>query len=177
LAGVTLGLLTPAVGVAGAKPPTETIVTALHPYIAFFVMPVFAFANAGVTVGAFDFSASGALEVLLGVSAGLLLGKPLGIVLACFLAVRAGLCSLPRGVTFAGVTVVGTLAGIGFTVAIFVANLAFPAAALLGMAKVGVLLGSLLAGVLGLLLGRWLPELDAPMAAITLEQAETSADV
>jgi NhaA family Na+:H+ antiporter len=177
LAGVTLGLLTPAVGTPAAPPPTESVVSALHPYIAFFVMPLFALANAGVTVGALDFDTPGALGVLLGVSGGLLVGKPLGILLACFFAVRSGLCTLPRGVTFAGVGVVGVVAGIGFTVAIFVANLAFPHAELLGMAKLGVLVGSLLAGLLGLLLGRWLPEVDGSVAAITLEQAEASAEV
>jgi len=177
LAGVTLGLLTPAVSPAGEPPPTETIVHALHPYIAFLVMPLFALANAGVTVGALDFETVGAIGVLFGVGGGLLLGKPIGILLACFVAVRAGLCALPRGVTFAGVGVVGIVAGIGFTVAIFVANLAFPDPELLGMAKVGVLVGSLSAGVLGLVLGRWLPEPDAVTARVTLEQAESSADV
>jgi Na+:H+ antiporter, NhaA family len=177
LAGVTLGLLTPAVSAGGEPPPTETIVHALHPYIAFFVMPLFALANAGVTVGALDLEATGATGVLLGVGGGLLLGKPIGILLACFIAVRVGVCSLPRGVTFGGVGVVGIVAGIGFTVAIFVANLAFPNPELLGMAKVGVLAGSLAAGVLGLALGRLLPEPDATVLDVTLEQAESSADV
>ena len=177
LAGVTLGLLTPAANPRGDAPPTETVVAALHPYIAFFVMPLFALANAGVTLGALDFDAPGALGVLFGVGSGLLFGKPVGILLACFLAVRAGLCALPRGVTFGGVGVVGVVAGIGFTVAIFVANLAFSDAELLGMAKLGVLVGSLLSGVLGFLLGRWLPEPSAAVAAVTLEQAESSAEV
>jgi NhaA family Na+:H+ antiporter len=177
LAGVTLGLLTPAVSPRGEAPPTETIVHALHPYIAFLVMPLFALANAGVTVGALDFEATGAAHVLFGVGGGLLLGKPIGILIACFLAVSVGLCALPRGVTYAGVGVVGIVAGIGFTVAIFVANLAFPDPELLGMAKVGVLIGSFLAGVLGLVLGRWLPEPDAVVQAVTLEQAESSAEV
>jgi NhaA family Na+:H+ antiporter len=177
LAGVTLGLLTPAAHSHTGPPPTESVVHALHPYIAFFVMPVFALANAGVTLGDLDLGAPGALRVMLGVGGGLFLGKPIGIVLACFLAVRSGLCALPRGVTFAGVTVVGIVAGIGFTVAIFVASLAFSNPELLSVAKLGVLLGSLLAGVLGYVVGRWLPEPDALVASVTLEQAESSADV
>jgi len=174
LSGVTLGLLAPAVSPDDRPPPTESIVHALHPYIAFFIMPVFALANAGVSVGALAFDAPGALQVTAGVGGGLLLGKPMGILLACFLAVRSGLCALPRGVTYAGVGVVGVVAGIGFTVAIFVANLAFPTPELLGMAKLGVLAGSILAGLLGYALGRLLPEPDAHIAAVTLEQAEAT---
>jgi NhaA family Na+:H+ antiporter len=177
LAGVTLGLLTPATHDHEGPPPTESVVHALHPYIAFFVMPVFALANAGVTMGDLDLGAPGALQVMLGVGGGLLLGKPVGILLACFLAVRSGLCSLPRGVTFSGVAVVGIVAGIGFTVAIFVASLAFANPELLSVAKLGVLVGSLLAGVLGYVVGRWLPEPDALVAGVTLEQAESSAEV
>lgn len=176
LAGVTLGLMTPAVGYRGKPPPTESIVRALHPYIAYFVMPLFALANAGITLGDLEFSAPGALQVMLGVGGGLLLGKPLGILAACFLAVRLGISALPRGVTFGGVGVVGIVAGIGFTVAIFVANLAFPDAALLGMAKLGVLCGSISAGVLGLLIGRLLPLPSAEIAAVTAEQAESSTE-
>lgn len=177
LTGVTLGLITPAVGYNGGRPPTETIVHVLHPYIAFFVMPVFALANAGITVGDLNLEAPGALQVMLGVGGGLLFGKPIGILLACFLAVRTGLCTLPRGVTFGGIGVIGVVAGIGFTVAIFVANLAFTSPVFLGAAKLGVLLGSVLAGVLGLLVGRALPQPDAFVSSVTLEEAESSAEV
>jgi len=176
LAGVTLGLATPAKKLGDQPPPTESIVHALHPYIAFLVMPVFALANAGVTLGELNLEAPGALPVLVGVGGGLLLGKPVGILLACFVAVRARLCSLPRGVTFAGVGVVGIVAGIGFTVAIFVANLAFASPELLGVAKLGVVVGSVLAGAFGFALGRLLPEPDEFVRGVTLEQAESSAD-
>jgi NhaA family Na+:H+ antiporter len=174
LAGVVLGLLTPATGEDGELPPTVTLVSALHPWIAFAIMPLFALANAGVSLGALDLGAPNALPVLLGVALGLLLGKPLGIVLACFLAVKAGISALPRGVTYAGVAIVGIVGGIGFTVAIFVANLAFADPALLNVARAGVLAGSFAAGVLGLTLGRSLKVPERAVSEITPEEAESS---
>jgi NhaA family Na+:H+ antiporter len=85
---------------------------------------------------------------------GLFLGKPLGIGVAAWLAVRSGLCRLPDGVTTAGLAVIGCLAGIGFTMSIFIASLAFEATGLLAIAKFGVLAGSASAALAGLLLGR-----------------------
>ena len=90
---------------------------------------------------------------VLGVIAGLVLGKPLGILLAIRLALSARLCALPDGVQWRGLCVVGVLAGIGFTMAIFIANLAFPDVALLAQAKLAVMMASLIAACAGLVAG------------------------
>ena len=131
-------------------PPVVRVQTALHPWVAFAIMPVFALANAGVTVGGVDLSAGPARLVLLGVAIALVVGKPLGIVAITWLTVRAGWLHLPPSVSWGGVWLVGLLAGIGFTMSIFIALLAFPDQALLAAAKLGVLLGSLAAALLGL---------------------------
>jgi NhaA family Na+:H+ antiporter len=109
-----------------------------------------ALANAGVTVGGVDLSARPASLVMFGVAVALVIGKPLGIVAITWITVRAGWCRLPAGVSWAGVWLIGLLAGIGFTMSIFIALLAFPDPDLLGAAKLGVLVGSLVAAVFGL---------------------------
>nr|MBP8186607.1 Na+/H+ antiporter NhaA [Comamonas sp.] len=134
-------------------PPVFRLPTMLHPWVAFGVMPVFALANAGVQFGGVDLSAAGPQTVALGILVALVIGKPVGVFLATFLAVKTGLCSLPQGVNWAGVVLVGLLAGIGFTMAIFVGGLAFSDAALLGAAKMGILGASATAAVLGLIYG------------------------
>lgn len=108
------------------------------------VLPVFAFMNAGVPV-----SAGGVGAVTLGTVLGLLLGKPLGVIGAAWLAVRTGLAVLPERVNWPLLSGVGFLAGIGFTVSLFVSNLAFEDAALLTQAKLGVLIGTMASAVLG----------------------------
>ena len=148
IAGVVLGLLTPMRDPRGC--PVERLEAALHPWVAYGVMPLFAFANAGVALSSGDATVSG---LTLGVIAGLVLGKPLGILLATRLALSANVCCLPEGVEWRGLCVIGLLAGIGFTMAIFIANLAFPDAALLAQAKLAVMSASLLAAVLGLAAG------------------------
>jgi NhaA family Na+:H+ antiporter len=135
LAGVALGLLTP---VAAAR----RVEVALQPWIGLAVMPLFALANAGVQVGglAFDTPPMGTLTGAIVLA--LLLGKPLGILALSALAVRLRVAVLPRGVTWRGVLLVGCLGGIGFTMSIFIATLAFPSPALLEAAKFAVLAGS-----------------------------------
>ena len=125
----------------------------LHPWVAFGVMPIFALANAGVQFGGVDLSASGPATVALGVMVALVLGKPVGVLLATFVAVRLRLCTMPQGVTWPGVLLVGLLAGIGFTMAIFVGGLAFSQPELLAAAKTGILGASGAAALLGLLYG------------------------
>ncbi|GIW72702.1 MAG: Na(+)/H(+) antiporter NhaA [Planctomycetota bacterium] len=125
-----------------------------HPWVAFLIMPLFALANAGVRLGELDLGRPGALGVLLGVSGGLVLGKPLGVLGLSWLAVRCGLCRLPRGVGWHGVALLGAAAGIGFTMAIFIAELAFTDPMLLNAAKLGVLLATALAALLAVALGR-----------------------
>ncbi|MBB2919291.1 Na+/H+ antiporter NhaA [Cupriavidus alkaliphilus] len=131
-------------------PPVTRVQIALHPWVAFLVMPLFALANAGVDVTGVDLGNGSARIVLAGVVAALVLGKPLGIVSISWLAVRLGWCQLPPEVSWRGLWLVGLLAGIGFTMSIFIAMLAFDDANLLAAAKLGVLLASAIAAVLGL---------------------------
>jgi NhaA family Na+:H+ antiporter len=154
LAGVILGLLTPMTSRrAGEPPPAVRIERLLHPWIAYFVMPLFAFANAGIRIGGIDLGDPALRTLVSAVSVALVVGKPLGIAATAWLAVRLGWCALPRGVGWGGVLVIGCLGGIGFTMAIFIATLAFPHAGALAAAKLAVLVGSAAAAVLGLLLG------------------------
>jgi len=134
-------------------PPVVRVQMALHPWVAFGIMPLFALANAGVALGSIDLSAGDASWVLAGVAGALVLGKPVGVVVTSWLLVRLGWCRLPAGVSWGGVVLVGLLAGIGFTMSIFIAMLAFTDPALLGAAKLGVLVGSVLAASLGLTWG------------------------
>ncbi|MGF6395424.1 Na+/H+ antiporter NhaA [Pseudomonas plecoglossicida] len=134
-------------------PPVTRVQTSLHPWVAYGIMPVFALANAGVSLSGIDLSAAGPYWVMIAVAAALVVGKPLGIVLVSWLMVRLGWCALPDGVTWRSITLIGLLAGIGFTMSIFIANLAFADPGALGAAKLGVLSGSVVAAVLGLAWG------------------------
>ncbi len=148
IAGVVLGLLTPMRDARGS--PVERLEAALHPWVAYGVMPLFAFANAGVN---FSIDTAAMSSLSLGVIVGLVVGKPLGILLATRLALSARLCCLPGGVEWRGLCVVGLLAGIGFTMAIFIANLAFPDVAMLAQAKLAVMTASVIAAGVGLVAG------------------------
>ena len=134
-------------------PPVVRVQHTLHPWVAFGVMPIFALANAGITMDGIDLSVGGAQWVTFGVILGLVVGKPLGIVGMTWLMVRLGLSTLPAGVSWAGIWFIGLFAGVGFTMSIFIGMLAFSDPNLLGAAKLGVLTGSVIAAVLGLLLG------------------------
>ncbi|MGH7725679.1 MAG: Na+/H+ antiporter NhaA [Candidatus Eiseniibacteriota bacterium] len=152
IAGVLLGWAVP-LGKAGdpdfTDSPLESLEHALKPWVTWVVMPVFAVANAGVALGNMSL-ASFAEPVSAGIGLGLLFGKPIGIFGASWLAVRLGFGSLPRGANWHQILGVGLIAGIGFTVALFVASLSFrPGDGLEDLAKIGVLSGSFLAGVLG----------------------------
>ena len=131
-----------------AQAPLQRIEHALHGFVAFLVMPVFALANAGVPLGG---GAGAALRspIALGVALGLLVGKPLGIVAASWIAVRSGAADLPAGVAWRHVHGAGWLGGIGFTMSLFVAGLAFADPAVLDTAKLGVLGASVVAGCVG----------------------------
>lgn len=148
-----------------AVSPSVRMEAALHPWVAFVIMPLFALANAGVDVRGIEFGDSTSVAVFAGVVGGLALGKPIGVLLVSWIAVRLGLCVLPAGVNWRGLLVVGGVAGIGFTLAIFIGDLAFQgdAAQLSDIAKLGVLTGSAVAALGGLLLGRFMlqPE-DVP---------------
>jgi NhaA family Na+:H+ antiporter len=129
----------------------------LHPWVAFGVMPLFALVNSGVDVRGMDPSALLG-RVALGAAGGLVLGKMIGIFVFTAAAVRLGLAEMPGGASRAKLLGVALVAGIGFTVAMFIATLAFPGdAATLDQAKLGILFGSLLAGVAGALVLRATP--------------------
>lgn len=134
-------------------PPVIRVEATLHEWVAFGIMPLFAFANAGVNFAGVNWAAPGAPGVFLGIALGLALGKPAGVLAAAWLAERLGLCTRPPGVTWGGIALVGCLAGIGFTMAIFIANLAFGEGALLGVAKIAVIAASGGAAALGLVAG------------------------
>jgi len=131
-------------------PPVVRVQMALHPWVAYGVMPLFALANAGVNLGHIDLSAGGSQWIMVGVALALVAGKPLGVISVSWLVVRLGWCRLPTGVSWGGIGLIGLLAGIGFTMSIFIAMLAFVDENLLDAAKLGVLLGSLVAATLGL---------------------------
>jgi NhaA family Na+:H+ antiporter len=130
-------------------PPVSRVQMAMHPWVAYGVMPIFALANAGVSLTGADLSAGGHL-VMIGTALALVAGKPLGVVGATWIAVRLGWCRVAPGVTWGGVCLVGLLAGIGFTMSIFISMRAFSDQGLLRAAKLGVLFGSLVAATLGL---------------------------
>jgi NhaA family Na+:H+ antiporter len=124
--------------------PLRRFEMGLHPWVAFVIMPIFALANAGVRIEGTALTDPVALAVMLG----LLIGKPLGILLFSWIAVKTGFAKLPSGVGWAAVFGGGILAGIGFTMAIFIASLAMEGT-MLSAAKVGILGGSVASTVLG----------------------------
>lgn len=156
--------------------PAESLIEALHPWVAFGIMPVFALANAGVAFGELSIEGDGLL-VALGSAVGLLLGKPLGVLLAGGIAVKAGIAKLPTGLGTRHIVVLGVVAGIGFTMALFIAGLAFEEPHMLGAAKLGVLIASALAMLGGLALGRALLPVCDPEAASTADEAESSTEL
>ncbi len=136
-----------------AVPPTVYLVHRLHRVVAFGIMPLFALANAGVELGGADLSGDG-LYVFLGVALGLVVGKPLGILAACRGTTAVGVAMLPRDARWGGVLLVGLTGGIGFTMSLFVAQLAFPPQSpLLETAKLAILVGSTASALIGLAYG------------------------
>jgi NhaA family Na+:H+ antiporter len=153
--------------------PVERIEHALHGWVAYGAMPLFALANAGVSVG--DVSLAGdARLAFFGVLAGLVLGKPLGVLSFAWLATRLGIAALPQDLTWSRIGLMGLVAGIGFTMSIFIAALAFPAGATLETCKVAILAGSALAAVLAYVVGRFVLSSSAPAGARGAAEAEAS---
>jgi NhaA family Na+:H+ antiporter len=143
--------------------PLEYLETALHPWVSFVIMPLFALANAGVAFSLADLGD----PVAGAVAAGLVVGKPVGIVVLSWIAVRLGLAVLPHGVTWGVLAGGGLLAGIGFTMALFIAGLALEKP-VLDAAKVGILGSSAVAAILGMsVLVRLLPSRADPPAGST----------
>jgi Na+:H+ antiporter, NhaA family len=130
------------------EPPLHELEHALHPWVVFAIMPLFALANAGMPLG------GAILETLtspvaLGIVVGLVVGKQLGITLFAWLAVRSGISELPGDINWRHVYGAGWLAGIGFTMSLFITDLAFVDGSLVDAAKLGILVASLIAGVVG----------------------------
>jgi NhaA family Na+:H+ antiporter len=147
ITGVLLAFAIP-FGNGDEKSPSYKLQHVLHIPVAFIIVPVFAFANTGIIFNV-DLG-----DVLLnnnsiGIIAGLLIGKPLGILLLCFLAVKMKIASLPEGVSWLQLAGAGLLAGIGFTMSIFITLLAFDKADVIQYSKIAILLSSLVAGLVG----------------------------
>ena len=130
--------------------PLQRFETALHPWVAFVVMPLFALSNAGVKLEG-DFFEALTHPVTLGIVLGLVIGKQVGVTLFSWAAVRFGFAVLPYGVTWLQFYGVALLGGIGFTMSLFITNLAFTSDLLTTEAKIGILLGSAISGIIGYL--------------------------
>jgi Na+:H+ antiporter, NhaA family len=161
LAGVIVALAIPlrAEGRAPYSPLAE-VQTALHPWVTFLVAPLFAFANAGVTLEGFTLAKLVA-PVPLGIALGLFIGKQVGIFGASWLAVRAGVSQLPEGASWRQLHAVSIIGGIGFTMSLFIGTLAFPDPAMAADVRIGVLSGSLVCAAVGY----WLLRMSSPMVA------------
>ncbi len=179
IAGVAVGLLTPAVPLLGERrfesledmlsgdsvnpsglrdanfklresvSVASRLIGVISPWTSFFVIPIFALANAGISLSGEAISDALGSSVTLGVILGLVVGKPVGIWAATWLAVRGGLATLPAGVTFRHVFGAGAVAGIGFTVALFIGSLAFDDPEIIDQSIIGILIASVLAAAVG----------------------------
>jgi Na+:H+ antiporter, NhaA family len=141
--------------------PSHKLEHLLHKPVAFIILPIFALANTGIVVGA-DWMQDLTSKNNLGIVAGLIAGKPLGVTVLCFVAVASGVCRLPVDLKWSHIVGAGILGGIGFTMSIFIANLAFSGnLEAINASKMGILLASLTAGICGFL---WLSLLGKPVA-------------
>ncbi len=173
VAGVLIALMIPVIKTPGAPDsedsPLHVLEHAISPWVAFLIVPIFGFANAGVSVAGLGLQNLLA-PLPLGIAAGLFLGKQIGIFGVVWLASRIGIAVRPRGATWLQVYAVAMLCGIGFTMSLFIGPLAFPGnEALIEEAKIGVLTGSLASAVLGYVILRFAPPLrlrqpDTPSA-------------
>ena len=169
LAGVAAAMTIPMRARDGSQ-PLERMEHFLHPWVAFLVIPIFGFANAGVSLGGLEF-ADLLAPLPLGIALGLLIGKQLGIFGFAFVAVKTGLARLPENVGWRQVHGVSLLAAIGFTMSLFIGNLAFDSAAQVDAVKIGVLAGSVIAALAGF----FLLKAGLPAAAETREEQTAPA--
>ena len=167
LAGVVLGLIIPLKRKDGS-PMIEAVEEGLHPYVKFLILPIFAFVNAGVPLAGLNFAYL-LTSVPFGIAAGLVVGKPLGVMLACFAVIKSGIGRLPDGVTWRHMLGVSALAGIGFTMSLFIGTLAFKDPALADAVRLGVITGSLISAALG-------AHYPVDVAGPALTSAELSSD-
>lgn len=134
-----------------AIPPLQQLEHAMHPFVTFVVVPVFALANAGVSLD-MDMDELFSNNVALGVGLGLIVGKVLGVVGISWLLAKSKLAAFPEGMTFKNLLGLGFLAGIGFTMSLFITSLAFKSEELMVQAKIGIFVASLLSGIIGYIL-------------------------
>ena len=161
LAGVILGLLTPNIARQqtnlddiedGSVSVIEWLEHKIHPVSTFIVVPVFAFANTGVVITSESIKTASQSLIAWGIFFGLVIGKPLGVLFASLLAKRINIADLPEGVTKSSLVATGSAAGIGFTVAIFIANLAFKDSQIQDIAVLAVIVASIVSALLSLML-------------------------
>ncbi|WP_063657256.1 Na+/H+ antiporter NhaA [Candidatus Arsenophonus triatominarum] len=151
LAGVIVGFLIPLKG-GQNNSPSEQLEHLLHPWVAYLILPLFAFANAGIQLDGVTLT-NFASALPIGVALGLLIGKPTGIFLFSWLALKLGVAKLPAKINLKQIFAVSVLCGVGFTMSIFIASLAFEGLDNFSTyARLGILIGSTLAAILGLLL-------------------------
>lgn len=167
LAGVILGLLTPNLakhnsGLEDSDDGSVTIIewlqNKLHPWSTFLIVPIFAFANTGVVISGSSIQAALESPIAWGIFAGLVVGKPIGIFSSMYLAAKVKVGEIPEGARPTSILATGSAAGIGFTVAIFIANLAFSEPAIQDLAIVAVIAASISSGVISVLLFKFLPK-------------------
>lgn len=150
LAGVVLGFAIPLEGGKDGKSPLKVLEHAIHPYAAFLILPIFAFANAGVSLE--GVSLESLTNMLpLGIALGLLVGKPLGIFTFSWVSVKLGIARLPENVNFKQIFAVSLLCGIGFTMSIFISSLAFVGVddSYITFSRLGILIGSTISALAG----------------------------
>ncbi|MXP09364.1 Na+/H+ antiporter NhaA [Pseudoblastomonas halimionae] len=162
LAGVITAMFVPIE--TGKERPLERLEHALHPWVAFLILPIFAFANAGVSFAGAGLDALLA-PLSLGIAAGLVVGKQIGVFGACWLAAKTGLATIPREVSWRHIYGLACLAGIGFTMSLFIGGLAFIDPAQIDAVKMGVLSGSLISAIIGMVVLA-----TAPRGAITAKR-------
>jgi NhaA family Na+:H+ antiporter len=156
LAGVITALFIPVVGGPDEEPPIRRLIHRLHPWVAFGILPLFAFVNTGVSLAGLN-PQSLLGSVPMGIAAGLVFGKQIGVFGATWLGVRLGLAKKPPGVSWAQIYGVSLLCGIGFTMSLFIGGLAFAegGAGYARADRLGILIGSLLSGILGYIVLRF----------------------
>lgn len=156
LVGVAFAFITSARSLSTeTESPLERLEKRLNPWVSFLIVPLFALANAGISLSADSLSGAWGDRVVMGVVLGLVIGKTVGVLSASWLACRFGLGNLPSGTSWSTMFGVSICTGIGFTVSIFVTNLSFVDPELTDSAKLGVLMASFLAGLLGFLFLRF----------------------
>ncbi|MBL6665132.1 MAG: Na+/H+ antiporter NhaA [Rickettsiales bacterium] len=149
LAGVVIALFIPLKSKnEDGKSPSKSLEHDLHPWVSYFILPIFAFANAGVSLSGLSMEMV-SHPITLGITAGLFIGKQAGVMIATVLCVMIGFCKLPKGVNWSQYYAMSLITGIGFTMSLFIGTLAFNDPQNQTFVRLGVILGSLLSGIIG----------------------------